>query len=136
MDCNKVSHMYINVNSVISDNIEENFGKLSCTTGKKHTLLGVDIKFIGGKKVAVSTAHHVDEAIEYFGETPKGNMVKPTISQLFILTSEAKYLDYLKKERYNLIMAKILWIMNRSQPELEKVVYFICTRLQFPTKEY
>ena len=55
--------MAVNVNSVIYDNIEENFGKLSCTIGKKHTLLGMEIKFIGGKKVAVSMAHHVDEAI-------------------------------------------------------------------------
>ena len=96
----------------------------------------MDIEFIGGKKFAVSTPHNVDEALYNFGETLKVNVVKPATSQLFIITSEAKELEYEKKERYNLIMAKILWIMNRSQPELEKVVYFICTRLQFPTKEY
>ena len=51
------------VNSIIADKIEEKIGNLSRTTGKEHTFLGMDIKFIGGKKVAVSTTHHVDEAL-------------------------------------------------------------------------
>ena len=85
--------MYDNVNSMIAENIEETFGKLSHRTGKKHTFLGVDIKFIGGKKVTVSTPHHVDEALEYFGETLKGNVLNPATSQLFTITSEPKKLD-------------------------------------------
>ena len=90
---NKVSHINDNVNSMISDNIEEIFGGLSCRTGKKHTSLGMDIDFMGGKKAAVSTPHHVDEALEYFGETLKVNLVNPATSQLFTITSEAKDLD-------------------------------------------
>ena len=52
------------------------------------------IKFIGGKRVTVSTPHHIDEALEYLGETIKGNVVNPTNSQLFTITSEAKDIDY------------------------------------------
>ena len=81
------------VNSMIADKIEENFGRAYRTTGKKHTFLGIDIKFIGGKKVAVSTAHHVEEALEYFGETLKGNVLNPATSLLFTIISEAKGLD-------------------------------------------
>ena len=83
----KVSHMDEIVNSIIDENIEENFGKLSHTTGKNHTLLGMDIEFIGGKKFTVSTPHHIDEALEYFGETLKGNVINPATSQLFTITS-------------------------------------------------
>ena len=75
--------------------------------------LGMDIEFIGGKKVAVSTPNNVDEALEDFGETLKGNVVKPETSQLFTITSEAKELDDGKKERYHFITTKILWIMKR-----------------------
>ena len=63
MDNNKVSHMYDNVYSMIADKIEETFGEISHTTGNNHTFLGTDIEFIGGKKVTVSTSHHVDEAL-------------------------------------------------------------------------
>ena len=82
-----------NVNSMVADNIEEFFGKLSRKTGNNHTFHGMDIEFICGKKVTVSTPHHVDEDLEDSGETLKGNMVNPTTSQLFTITSEAKELD-------------------------------------------
>ena len=87
MDDNKVSHMDENVNSIIAANIEEKIGKLSHTTGKKHTLLGMDIEFIGGKKVTVSTPHHIDEALEDFGETLKGNVINPATLQPFTIAS-------------------------------------------------
>ena len=53
----------------------------------------MDIEFIRGNKVAVSMPYHVDEALEIFGETLKGNVVNPTTSKLFTITSEAKGLD-------------------------------------------
>ena len=68
----------------------------------------MDIEFIGGNKFAVSKPHHVDEALEDFGETLKVNMVNPETSQLFTITSEAKELDDEKKEHYHSITAKIL----------------------------
>ena len=82
---------------MIADNIEETFGKLSHTKGKKNTSLGMDIEFIGGNKVTVSTPYHVDEALEYFGETLKGNVMNPATSQLFTITSEARDLGDEKK---------------------------------------
>ena len=63
MDDNKVSNRDDSVNSIISDKSEEKFGKLSHTTGNKHKFLGMEIKFIGGKKYTMSTPHHVDEAL-------------------------------------------------------------------------
>ena len=135
MDDNKVSHMDNRVNSIVSDKIEEKCEKLSRTTGKKHRFLDVDINYIGGVKVAVSTPHHVGKALEYFGETLKGKVVNPTTSQLFTITSEGKELDDLKKYRYHSITNKILWIMKRSRPYLETAVYFICPRVPCPTEE-
>ena len=53
---------------MIAENDEHKFRKLSRTTGNKLALLGMDIEFIGGKKVALTTPHHADEAFEYFGK--------------------------------------------------------------------
>ena len=72
------------------------------------------IKFIGGKKVAVSTTHQVDKYLEDFGENLKGNVANPAASQLFTFISEAKELDDERKERYHLITSKILWIVKHS----------------------
>ena len=95
----------------------------------------MDIKFIGGNKLTVSTPHQVDEDIEDFGETLKGDVVNPATSQLFTITSEAKELDDEKKEFYYSVTAKILCIMKRSRPELETAVYFLFTKAQCPTEE-
>ena len=107
--------------------LEKKIGKISHTTGHKHTFLGIYIKFIGGKKVTVSTPHHVDEALEDFGETLKGNVVNHATSQLVTITSEAKDLDDEKKECYHSITAKFFWIMKRSWPDLEISVSSLCT---------
>ena len=53
----------------------------------------MDIEFIGGNKVAVSMTHHIDEVLEDFGETLKGNIVNPATSQLFTITRKTKDLD-------------------------------------------
>ena len=118
MKKNNFSHMDDNVNSMIIEIIEEIFGKLSRTTGKNHTLLGMDIKFIGTKKVAVSMQHQVGKALEYFGETLKVNVVNPATSQIFTITSEAKDIDDERKESYHSITTKILWTMKCSWPDL------------------
>ena len=46
---------------MVADKIEEKFGKLSRTTGKKHTFLGIYIEFIGGKEFAITMPHNIDE---------------------------------------------------------------------------
>ena len=50
----------------------------------------MDIKLIGRKKVSMFMPHHNDKALEDFGKTLKLNVVNPTTSQLFTITSEAK----------------------------------------------
>ena len=78
---------------MIAENDKHKFIKLSRTTGNKLALLGMDIEFIGGKKVALTTPHHADEAFEYFGKTLEVNVMNPTTSKLLTITDEAKELD-------------------------------------------
>ena len=82
---------------MIADMIEEKLGKLSRTIGKKHTFLNIYLEFISGNKVAVSTPHHIDKDLEYFGETLKGDVVNPATSQLFTTINEAKDIDDKKR---------------------------------------
>ena len=119
MEDNKVSHMDYSINSMIA-----------------HMFLGTNINFIGRKKVTVSMSHHVDDALKYFGETLRRNVMNPATSQLFAIASESKELDDDEKERYHSISAKILWIMKHSYPDLETALSFLCTRVQCPNEEY
>ena len=70
-----------------------------------------------------------------FGETLKVNVDNPATSQLFTITSEAKDFDDEKKERYQSITAKFLWIMKLSRTDMEMAVSSLRTRVQCPTEE-
>ena len=53
----------------------------------------MDIDFIGGKKVTLILLHHINEALEAFGKTLKGNIVKPATSKLFTITDETQEIE-------------------------------------------
>ena len=63
LENNNVSHLDGNVNSIIADKIEKKIGKISVITGNKNTVLGMDIEFIGIKKVSVSSPYHFGDAL-------------------------------------------------------------------------
>ena len=86
------------------------------TTGKKQTFVCIDIEFIGRRKVALNTPHHIDEALEGFGKTLKGNVVNLATSEIFTIIYEAIDLDDERKDCYHSINANILWVIKQSQP--------------------
>ena len=135
VDDNKVSHISNKVNTMIVDAIEEHFGKLARTTGSKHTFLGMDVEMISKGKIAVSTPQHISEAIEGLGEEFKGTAVNPAKSKLFSLDHNLPRLSGRRKETFHSVTAKILWISQRSRPDLDTAVSFLCTRVKEATEE-
>ena len=57
---NKIYHVYDNINTTFVDIIEKKFGKLDSTTGKNHIFWGMNIKFIGKLKVAITTPQNIE----------------------------------------------------------------------------
>jgi hypothetical protein len=135
VDDNKISHANDDVNTMIADEVEKKFGKLARTTGTKHTFLGMDIEFLGNKKVAIATPQHIDEAIEDFGEDLDTDAVNPAKSKLFVINHDSEILCDEKGNIYHSVTAKLLWVSQRSRPDLETAVSFLCTRVQQPTVE-
>jgi hypothetical protein len=135
VDDNKVSHANDDVNTMITDEVEKKFGKLTRTTGAKHMFLGMDIEFLGDKKVAIATPQHINEAIEDFGEDLETDAVNPAKSKLFIINHESECLGDEKADIYHSITAKLLWVSQCSRPDLETAVSFLCTRVQQLTVE-
>jgi hypothetical protein len=135
VDDNKVSHVNDDVNTTVVNEIEKKFGKLARTTGTKHTFLGMDIELMGDKKVAVGTPQHIDEAIEDFGEDLDEDAVNPAKSNLFTANPDSVPLPENKADMYHSVVAKLLWVSQRSRPDMELDVSFLCTRVQHPTVE-
>ena len=135
VDDNKVSHVDDKVNDMIVDKVEEKFGKLARSKGKKHTFLGMDIEFIGNGKLTIATPQHIEEAIEKFGEDLSTDAVNPAKSKLFTVTTDSMPLSEPKADTYHSVTATVLWLCKRSRPDLETAVSFLCTRVQAPTLE-
>ena len=82
----------------------------------------------------VSTPQHIDEAIEGLGEEVNGTAVNPAKSKLFFIDNESPKLTNDKKEIFS-TTAKVLWISQRSRPDLDTAVSFLCTRVKEPTQK-
>ena len=70
----------------------------------------------------------VEEAISMFGETIDGTVSSPHTKKLFDLTP-AEELDSHKSEIFHSVVAKLLFIMKRSNPDIETAVSFLMTRV-------
>ena len=54
---------------------------------------------------------------------------------MFSVHIKSQLLYHENMERFNSITEKLLWIMNRSKPDLDTSVYLLCTRVQEPMSE-
>ena len=113
VDDNKVSHVDENVIDMMVDEIEANFGELSRSKGNKYTFLGMDIEILPDKKVAISTLQHIEKVISDLGEEIKGDVANPAKSKLFNVSTSCN------AEIFHKLVAKLLWITQRSRPDLE-----------------
>ena len=77
----------------------------------------------------------MDEAIEGLGEEVSGTAVNPAKSKLFSFDHKSPKLTGDKKEMFHLVTAKVLWKSQRSRPDLDTAVSFLCTRVKEPTEE-
>ena len=95
----------------------------------------MDIEFIGDHKVSIATPQHIDEAIADFGEELDVDAVNPAKPKLFLIDHDSPPLNIEQAETYHSITAKLLWVSQRSRPDIETAVSFLCKRVRHPTVE-
>ena len=100
--------------------IETHFGKLVVSRDKEPTFLGMDLKFRDNCKVHIGMTGYIEEAIALFGEDVSENVKNLATKKLFVVDKNSKPL-------VRTVVAKILWVENRSRPDIELVILFLCT---------
>jgi len=128
VDDNKVSRVDDDVIDMVVDEIEAKSGKLTRNKGNKHTFLGMDIEILPDKKRAISTPQHIEEVVSDLREEIKGDVAIPVNTKSCTLSDK-------KAELFHKLVAKLLWMTQRSWSDLETGVSFLCTRVQEPTEE-
>jgi hypothetical protein len=71
----------------------------------------------------------LQEAIDMFGEEVDKSVVTPVLKNLFVINSEAKELNNEDSDTFHSVVAKLLFIMKCTRPDLEMVISFLMTRV-------
>ena len=128
VDDNKLSHKNPEVILDIINEVEEHFVELSIVIGNKHTLLVMNID-IKGNTIQVDMDKQLEECIYIFGEDVSASVTSPKTNKIFEVREDNKQLSDKKGELFHLVVAKLLFIMKGSRPDLETAVSLLTTRV-------
>jgi len=109
------------------------FGKLSNTTGKTHTYLGMHFDFSNEKKVNISMADYLkeivtDNDVQKVAETPAAESI-------FCVNETAALLDEEAREHFHTTVAKLLYAAVRVRPDILLPIIFLSSRVTKATTE-
>lgn len=95
----------------------------------------MDLEFHDNGSVEISTPEYIGEVFEAFGEDIKGTVSSVATRNLFNIDQTLLLLHKDKADVFHSVVARLLWNMKRSCPDLETAVSFLCTRVSCPTEE-
>ena len=124
----KISHVDAKVVSEIIKAIEDKFGKMTVTRGKKHSYVGLEIEIVG-KEVKICTKAHITESFEMFGEDVSTPAVTPAKCHLFDVAEDPVFLPEKKRVVFHSVTAKLLFVGKRGRPDIQTTVSFLTTRV-------
>ena len=104
VDDNKLSHVSSKVVDGVLNTIEGRFPGLVIERGKRLNFLGMEIEFIGDKKVAVGTVQYIEE----FGEDLQKKVSSPAAKWLFVTDEKSPKLNREQADKFVKCVAKLL----------------------------
>ena len=135
VDDTKISHVNEKVVTEIIEKIEEQFGKMTVTRGKKHTFLGMDITYTDEGTAKITMRQYLEEAILESGLTIKRKANTPARKDLFDVNDAARRISGDRAERFHSVVCKLLYVAIRARMDILLPVGFLCTRVSRSTEQ-
>jgi hypothetical protein len=135
VDDNKISHVEPEVVTQIVAKIEERFGKMTVTRGKKHVFLGMDICFMDNGTATIKMKEYLKEAMSEFGEQISKSAASPAKRDLFEIDEDSEILGKDRGEIFHSVSAKLLYVSKRGRLDTQLTVAFLCTRVSRSTEQ-
>jgi hypothetical protein len=135
VDDNKISHVEPEVVTRVIAKIEERFGKMTVTRGKKHVFLGMNIHFRDDGTASIDMKDYLKEAILEFGEPITRSAATPAKRDLFEVEDQGQTLEKSRSETFHSVAAKLLYVSKRGRLDTQLTVAFLCTRVSKSTEE-
>jgi Reverse transcriptase (RNA-dependent DNA polymerase) len=136
VDDTKISHVDPSVVSDTINKIEQHFGEMTKTRGKKHTFLGMDITFNSDSTVSISMTNFIDDTIsESAIDLHPAGCSTPAKADLFDIDESSPALPTAQAEVFHCIVAKLLYLSKRGRPDIQLAVAFLTTRVSKSTEQ-
>jgi hypothetical protein len=135
IDDDKMSHADPKVNTEVIVRIEERFGKMTVTRGKKHVFLGMEIEFLANGAASADMSEHLREGTQEFPEAINSYAASPARRDMHKIDEKSKLLDPVKIAMFHSIVAKNLCVSHRVRLDVQLPIAFLCTRVSCSTKQ-
>jgi hypothetical protein len=130
VDDNIITHVDTPVVDDVIRNIEQRFGKMVVTRGKKHKFLGMDVDLSAcDGTVTISMCDYLRDAINTSGFEIVKSATTPAKRNLFDVNESSPLLEGNDLERFHGTVAKLLYVAVRARMDLLLAVIFLCTRV-------
>jgi hypothetical protein len=78
---------------------------------------------------------HVSKILEELPKDMEGTATTPAVSHLFQIRDESMKLDEEAAQFFHSTVAKVLFLCKPGQPDLQRAVAFLCTRVHTPAHD-
>ena len=131
-----LSHKSPRVVTDIIKKLDMEYGKrdpLTVTRGPVHEYLGMTVDFRTKGECAFTQYDYVKKMLNTLPKDLKAPYRNtPAPEYLFKISEESEALDPKRKDDYHTTVAKVLWISQRSRPDIQLATGFHCTRVKDP----
>jgi hypothetical protein len=131
----KASHVEQGVLDDLARHLDSRYGKhapLTVHQGPIHDYLGMTIDYSEDGKVKIIMSDYIDRMLDEAPDDMSGTAVTPAANHLFDINDKVEKLDDKQSELYHRLTAKALYLCQRSRPDLQTAVSFLCTRVKQP----
>jgi hypothetical protein len=135
VDDNKISRMEEQVVTGVIERIEERFGKIVVTWGKKHVFLDMGIEFHDNGTASIKMKDYIKEAIRDFGEDITTTATSPARKNLFEIDETSGALTGDDRDTFHSVVAKLLYVSKRGRLDIQLPIAFLCTRVSCSTEK-
>jgi hypothetical protein len=125
----KISHVSSRVVSKIIKIIEDRYGEMVVTRGKKHTYVGMDIHYTGNGEAEITMIDYLKECIADFPEDCSAHVRNPAATHLFDVDVASPKISEEKRKLLHSTTAKLLFVAKRARPDIQVPISFLSSRV-------
>ena len=119
----------------VAETVEKQVGKITVTTGDKHTFLGMNIKFNENGTVTIDMQDYVKETLKDFPDKLRKTAASPARPDLFYVDNASPLLTQESSDIFHSIVMKLMWISQRCRLDITTAIAFLSTRVSKSTEQ-